>query len=139
MAPGRISFSSVMDIYDVKEMFSRYYVDSEVAQKNVPEKWRVKIHDNGKALLLVMVQECKKMVLDYIFNVGSVGMSHIWIELVGPTEILAPLPGTSKSLPTWYWYILPHQLDDRWARLLFGLVGVQTQKVKKVSLGGIPG
>lgn len=73
MAPSRMSFSSVMDIYDVKEMFSRYYVDSDVAQENVPEKWRVKIHDNGKALLLVMVQECKKMVLDYIFNVGSVG------------------------------------------------------------------
>ncbi len=139
MSPGKVSFPSVMDIYDVKEMFSRYYVDPDIARQNVPSKWKVKVHDNGKALLLVMVQDCKKMVLDYIFNVGSVGMSHIWIELDGPQEILTPLPGTSKSLPTWYWYIMPHQLDDRWARMLFGLVGVPAQKVRKVSLGGDPG
>jgi len=134
-----VSVPSVMDIYDVKEMFSRYYVDPDVAQQNVPSKWKVKIHDNGKAVLLVMVQNCKKMALDYILNVGSVGMSHIWIEVDGPPEVVTPLPGTTRSLPTWYWYILPHQLDDRWARLLFGLVGVAAQSVKKVSLGGDPG
>ena len=55
-----------MDIYDVKEMFSRYYVDPDIAQKSVPSKWNVKIHDNGKALLLVMVQNCKKMVLEHL-------------------------------------------------------------------------
>ena len=81
---GIVNISSVMDIYDVKEMFSRYYVDPDIAQQNIPSKWRVKIHDNGKALLLVMVQECKKIVLDYFLNIGSVGMSHIWIELEGP-------------------------------------------------------
>jgi hypothetical protein len=64
-----------MDIYNIKEMFSRYYVDPETARKHVPEKWEPKIHENGKTLLLVMVQECGKMVLDHIFNVGSVGMS----------------------------------------------------------------
>lgn len=95
-----------MDLYDVKEMFSRYYVDLDIARQNVPSKWKVKIHDNGKALLLVMVQNCKKMVLDYIFNMGSVGMSHIWIELEGANEVVTPLPGTSRSLPTRYWYIL---------------------------------
>ena len=41
-----------MDIYDVNEMFSRYYVDPDIAQQNVPSKWKVKIHDNGKAVLL---------------------------------------------------------------------------------------
>ena len=125
-----------MDIYDVKEIFSRYYVDHDIAQQNVPSKWKVKIHDNGKALLLVMVQNCKKMVLDYLINAGSVGMSHVWIELEGPYEVVTPLPGTTRSLPTRYWYILPHQLDDRWARMLFGLVGVSSQLVRKVSVGG---
>src|SRR4030042_4244277 len=139
MKGGKVCFPSVMDIYDVEEMFSRYYVDPDIAQQNVPSKWKVKIHDNGKALLLVMVQNCKKMVLDYILNVGSVGMSHIWIEGEGPREVVAPLSGTTRSLPTWYWYILPHQLDDRWARLLFGLVGVAAQSVRKVSRGGDPG
>jgi len=136
MTGRRVSFPSVMDIYHVTEMFSRYYVDPVIAQQNVPSKWKVKIHDNGKAVLLVMVQNCKKMVLDYILNVGSVGMSHVWIELEGTLEVVSPLPGTSRSLPTWYWYILPHQLNDRWTRLLFGLVGVAAQSVRKVTLGG---
>ena len=139
MTSGIVSFPSVMDIYDVKEMFSRYYVDPDITQQNVPSKWKVKIHDNGKALLLVMVQKCKEMVLDYLINVGSVGMSHIWIELEGPYEVVTPLPGTPRSLPTWYWYILPHQLDGYLAHLLFGLAGVDSQLVKKVSLGGDPG
>jgi len=138
MTGGLVSFPSVMDLYDVKEMFSRYYVDPDIAQQNVPSKWKVKIHDNGKALLLVMVQNCKKMVLDYIFNVGSVGMSHIWIELEGPYEVVTPLPGTTRSLPTWYWYILPHQLDGYLAHMLFGLAGADSRLVKKVSLGGDP-
>lgn len=139
MASGIITFPSVMDIYDVKEMFSRYYVDPDIARKNVPAKWQVKIHQNGKALLLVMVQHCKKMVLNYLINVGSVGMSHIWIELEGPPEVIHPLPGTSRSLPTWYWYILPHELDGSLIRLLFGLAGVDARLVKKISLGGDPG
>jgi hypothetical protein len=139
MAGGVVSFPSVMDIYDVKEMFSRFYVNPDIAQQNVPPKWKVKIHDNGKAVLLVMVQNCKKMVLDYILNVGSVGMSHVWIELEGPYEEATPLPGTTRSLPTWYWYILPHQLDSMLVRILFGLVGVAAQSVSKVSLGGDAG
>jgi hypothetical protein len=139
MTSGILSFPSVMDIYDVKEMFSRYYVDPDIAQQNVPSKWKVKIHDNGKALLLVMVQNCKKMVLDYLINVGSVGMSHIWIELEGPPEVVAPLPGTTRSLPTWYWYILPHELDGYLIRMFFGLAGVDARLVKKISLVGDPG
>lgn len=139
MTFGTVSFPSVMDIYDVQEMFSRYYVDPNVAQQNVPSQWTVKIHDNGMALLLVMVQECKKMVLDKLINVGSVGMSHIWIELDGPPELVVPLPETTRSLPTWYWYILPHELDSFWVRSLFGLAGVDARLVRKISLGGDPG
>jgi hypothetical protein len=131
-----VSLPSVMDIYDVKEMFSRYYVDPEIARQKVPARWTVKIHENGKALLLLMVQECKKMVLDYLINVKSVGMSHVWIELDGPPEVIAPLPGTSRSLPTWYWYILPHALDGGLIRTLFGLAGVDARRVRKISLGG---
>jgi hypothetical protein len=138
MASGIVRFPSVMDIYDVREMFSRYYVDPDIAKQNVPYKWRVKIHDNGKALLLLMVQNCKKMALDYL-NIGSVNMSHVWIELEGQHEVLAPLPGTSRSLPTWYWYILPHQTDKLTPRMFFGLAGVSSQLVNKILLGGEPG
>lgn len=130
---------SVMDIYGCKEMFSQYYVDPDIAQQNVPSKWKVKIHSNGKALLLVMIQQCEKMVVDNLIDVGSVGMSHIWIEVEGPPEVVTPLPATTRSLPTRYWHILPHQLDNPLARMLFGLAGVDVQLVRKVSLGGDPG
>ncbi|MGE4274166.1 MAG: hypothetical protein AB7E31_15100 [Desulfitobacterium sp.] len=53
MAVGLISIPSVMDMYDTHEMFSRYYVDPVIAQQHVPSKWKVKIHENGKAFLYV--------------------------------------------------------------------------------------
>ena len=133
------SIPSAMDIYGCKEMFSQYYVDPDVARQTVPSKWEVKIDGNGKALLLVMVQECDKMVLDNVIDVGPVGMCHVWIEVEGPPEVVTPLPGITRSLPTRYWFISPHQLDNRLARVLFGLVGVDAQLVSKVSVGGDPG
>lgn len=54
---GQISLPSVMDIYDVHEIFSRYHVDPDIARKHVPSSWDIKIHENGAAALLVMVQE----------------------------------------------------------------------------------
>jgi len=136
MLPLEFSYPIVMDIYDVREMFSRYYVDPKIATKNVPSKWKIKIHENGKALLLVMVQDCKKMVLEHLFNIGSVRMAHIWIELDGPLETIDTLPGTSRTLPSWYWYIQPHQLDNRLAYFMFKMAGVSAQFVQKISLGG---
>ncbi|MGD2166021.1 MAG: hypothetical protein PVH50_10900 [Anaerolineae bacterium] len=95
MNAGIISVPSVMDIFDVKEMFSRFPVDPDLAQRNVRSKWKVKIHEDEQARLLVMVQECRKMVLDYVLNVGYVGMSQVWIELEGPEEFVTPLPSTT--------------------------------------------
>ena len=60
MTSGIFSVLSVMDIYDVKEMFSRYYVDPNRAQQNVPSKWKVKIHDNGKAYCWLWYKIVKK-------------------------------------------------------------------------------
>ena len=67
MVKGLLSIPSVMDMYDTSEMFSRYYVDPVIAQQHVPSKWKVKIHENGMALLYVLVQECHKM-LNTIFG-----------------------------------------------------------------------
>src|SRR4030042_3111608 len=120
---GMVTIPSVMDIYGCREMFSQYYVDADIARRNVPSKWQVRINSSGKALLLVMVQQCEKMVLDNVINVGSVGMSHIWIEVEGPDGIVPPLAGTTLSLPTRYWHISPHQLDNRLARGSFWPVG----------------
>jgi hypothetical protein len=135
---GNLSIPSVMEIFNCKEMFSRYNVDADVANKAVPASWNLKKNEQGEALLLVMVQECEKMVLDHVINIRPVGMSHIWIEIEGPQEYVDPLPGTTRSLPTRYWHILPHQLDNRLARLLFGLVGVDAEYVGEISIGGDP-
>jgi hypothetical protein len=133
---GNVSVPSVMEIYNCREMFSRYDIDADLARQAVPPNWRLKVNQAGEALMLVMVQECETMVLDSLINVGAVGMSHIWIEIEGPDEVIDPLPGTTRSLPTRYWHILPHQLDNRLARFFFGLVGVDASYVREVSLGG---
>jgi len=136
MAGGLIFIPSVMDMYDTEEMFSRYYVDPVIAQQHVPSKWNVKIHENGMAFLYLLIQKCHKMVLDKIFNMGAVGMAHIWIEIDGPPEVITPFPGTTRSLPTWYWYTLPHQLDNRLAALLFGIAGIAAQSIREISWDG---
>ena len=130
-----IGLPSTMDMYDTHEMFSRYPVDPVLAQRVVPEPWRVKVHDDGRAVLLVMVQDCRRMVLDAIIPLGRVRFSHVWIEVEGPDELVDPLPGTSRALRTWYWYILPHQSDRRLVRTLFGVAGAPAQLVESVELG----
>jgi len=65
-------------------------------------------------------------------------MSHIWIEIVGPENIGANLPGAEKSLPTHYYHALPHQIDNLLACLTLWLVGIDVQKVNQISLGGNP-
>jgi hypothetical protein len=137
-ATGNVSLPSVMEIFNCKEMFSRYNIDAELARRAVPSDMRLKVNQAGEALMLVMVQECEKMVLDSLIDVGAVGMSHIWIEIEGPEEYVDPLPGTTRSLPTRYWFILPHQLDNQLARFFFGLVGVDAEYVREVTLGGDP-
>jgi hypothetical protein len=135
---GGISIPSVMEIYNCSEMFSRFDVDADQARQAVPSDVSLKLNHNGEALMLVMVQECERMVLDHVIDVGAVGMSHIWIEIEGPDEYVETLPGTTRSLATRYWHILPHQLDNRLARFLFGLVGVDAEYVQDISLGGEP-
>ncbi len=71
--------------------------------------------------------------------IGGKGIVFVGIELEGPPEVVAPLPGTTRSLPTWYWYILPHELDGYLIRMFFGLAGVDARLVKKISLVGDPG
>jgi hypothetical protein len=117
-ATGNVSLPSVMEIFNCKEMFSRYNIDAELARRAVPSDMRLKVNQAGEALMLVMVQECEKMVLDSLID--------------------DPLPGTTRSLPTRYWFILPHQLDNQLARFFFGLVGVDAEYVREVTLGGDP-
>jgi hypothetical protein len=128
-----------MQMSKCKEMFSEFYVDPVVARQNVPQSYKVRIYPNGKALLLVLVQDCEKCVLKGFIPISPMKMSHIWIELEGPEEVGLALPGTKGSLPTSYWYGLPHQTDSTLAHIAFWLVGIDTQLVKEITMGGDPG
>ena len=131
--------SSTMKMLGCKEMFAEFHVDAARARRNVPPDYEVRIHPNGMAMLLLMVQECEKCVLNGALPISPLRMSHIWIELAGPEEVGPAVPGTTASLPTRYYYALPHQVDRALARFALWLAGVDVQMVKRVSLGGSPG
>ncbi len=128
-----------MDMINCREMFAEFYVDPTAAQQNVPRGYELLIHKNGKAMLLILVQDSQKCILNGLIRVSPMRMTQIWIELVGPDEVGPPLPGTTSSLPTRYWYTLPHQMDSTRAHFAFRSMGFDTQLVKEITLGGKPG
>jgi hypothetical protein len=131
-----ITIASSARITQCTEMFAEFYVDPAAAENDVPPGYDVKIYPNGNALLLVMVQECEKAVLMGFLDVGEIHMSHIWIELDGPVEIPPPLPGTSGSYPTRYWYSQPMQMDNFIAKQAMTFAGIDTQWVPYITNGG---
>jgi len=133
-----IGLTSTMTMIDCREVFAEFFVDLAVAMKNVPKDYEVRIHPNGKAMLLLMVQDCDTCVLNGIIRISPMRMSHIWIELNGPEEIGPALPGTTGSLPTRYYYALPHQIENALAQLALRMAGIDVQKVKRITLGGYP-
>ena len=130
---------SKMKMIGCRESFVEFYVDPQVARRNVPTNYEVRKYPNGKANLLIMIQDWDKCILDGILPIKQVKMSHIWIELNGPNEIGPALPGTESSLPTSYYYALPHQIDNKLAVLAFRLAGIDVQQVKRIEVSGKPG
>ena len=137
--PAWAGWSCTMKMVRCKEMFAQFQFDPTTPRRAVPPGYEIHIHPNGSALLLLMVQDCDYCILDRVVRVSPMRMSHIWIELEGPEEVGAVLPGTTASLPTCYYYALPHQIDNSLARALLSLVGLDVQKVGQISLGGTPG
>ncbi len=114
-------------------------MDPGAARRNVPTNYEVRKYPNGKAILLIMIQDWDNCILDGILPIKQVKMSHIWIELNGPNEIGPALPGTESSLPTSYYYALPHQIDNKLAVLAFRSAGIDVQLVKRIEVSGKPG
>ena len=131
--------SSTMKMTHCKEMYAEFRVDLSVARRNVAPGYDVRIYPDGKALLLILIQECQNCVLNGIIPIRPLRMSHIWIEVAGPSEVGPALPGTLSSLETQYYYALPHQVDKAIARSALSLAGIDVQKVARISLGGNPG
>ncbi|MDP2755142.1 MAG: hypothetical protein Q8P40_12240 [Nitrospirota bacterium] len=70
-----------LDMVDCKELFAEFPVDPEIARQNVPQGYEVLIHKNGKAMLLILVQDCEKCVFDSLIRVSPMKMSQIWIKI----------------------------------------------------------
>jgi len=124
-----------MDMVNCKELFAEFPVDHVVARQNVPSEYSIRIDKNGMATLLLMVQDCEKGVLDGLIRIKPMRMSHIWIEIEGPEEVGPSLPSTTESLPTAYYYILPHQMESSLAYVALTLTGIDSQLVDNITLG----
>ena len=124
-----------MEMAKCKEMFAEFPVDAAVAKENAPHGYSIQINKDGMATMLLMVQDCEEGILDGLLRIRPIKMSHIWIEIDGPEETSPPLPGTSGSLPTVYYYILPHQFESGLAYIGLVLAGIDSQLVKEITLG----
>ena len=124
-----------MEMTNCREMFAEFHVDAVVAKQNVPPGYTVRIDKDGMATMLLMVQDCEKGLLDGLLRIRPMRMSHIWIEIDGPEETGPPLPGTTESLPTAYYYILPHQFESGLAHIALTLAGIDSHLVKEITFG----
>jgi len=124
-----------MKMAKCREMFAEFPVDAAVAKENVPPGYTIRINKNGMATMLLMVQDCEEGILDGLLRIRPMRMSHIWIEIDGPEEIGHMLPGTTRSLPTAYYYILPHQFESGLGYIGLTLAGIDSQLVKEITLG----
>jgi hypothetical protein len=128
-----------MELRDCKELFVEFPVDAARAQADLPSSYQVKVRDDGRAVLLLMVQECDRGRLDRVLPIQPLRFAHVWIEVVGPDEVGPALAGTLRSLPTAYYYSTLHQLDSLVGHLALAAAGIGSQRVDAISLGGAPG
>jgi hypothetical protein len=131
--PPQHGLLSTMTMQHCRELLVEFPVDPELARKIVPPPFSVRVYPAGHAILLLLVQECERCVLDKVLAIHPMRMAHLWIELVGPEEIGPALSGTSTSLPTSYWYAMPHQMESKLASLSFSAAGIDIQPVARVS------
>ncbi len=122
-----------------RELFAEFPIDIIAARKAVPNFYSVRVYPNRMALLLLMVQECESCTLDHLLVVRPMRMAHFWIELIGPEEVGPAVPGSTASLPTSYYYALPHQLENPLGAFVFRMVGIDIQHVAQITIGGAPG
>lgn len=132
----RFYLPSKMKMIGCRELFVEFPIDAHKARLAVPSSYDLHRDSEGNAVLLIMIQDWDKCILDGILPIKLVKMSHLWIELDGPQEVGPPLPETVSSLPTSYYYALPHQIDNRLAVLAFKLAGIDVQQVSQIDLPG---
>ena len=139
LAFAQVACTHEMEMRDCRELFVEFPVDPIAAQANLPAGYRVKLRVDGRAVLLLMVQDCERGVLDHVLRVTPLRFAHLWLETTGPAETGPALAGTLRSLPTVYYYAAPHQTESVLGAAALTLVGIASEHVHEISLGGAPG
>jgi hypothetical protein len=83
---------SKMTMTGCRDLFAEFSAEPTAARNAVPVPFVVRICSDGKALLLLMVQECESCVLNGLLAVRPMNMAHFWIELAGPEEVGPGVP-----------------------------------------------
>jgi hypothetical protein len=128
-----------LDMVGCEELLVEFPVDAEAARRAVPSGLALHQPEPGRAMLLLLVQECDQGLFDRVLRVRPLRMSQVWIELAGRQDSIPPLPGTVRSLPTMRYYAAPHQTDSLLAHLAFTAAGIDSQKVDAITAGGPAG
>ena len=88
---------------------------------------------DGSAILIIIYQECSTASWDGI-QLAPLKMVHHWVRLDGPHEIL-PVPGTSRTVPTYYWYMLDDPTTSTGLRRRLREAGVTSSTIESIELG----
>lgn len=137
--PQPVGLPSFLTMIGCRELFAELPIDAALARRAVPSSYSIRRLPTNQAKLLFLIQECERGILDGVLHVRPLRMAQLWIELEGPEEVGPPLPGTTSSLPTSYWYALPHQMDSVVATTAFRVAGIDVQRVMRIESGGAPG
>ena len=119
-------------------------VDPARAQGYLPDGYTVFVSDqdaadvsqalpDGSAILIIIYQECSTALWDGM-QLAPLKMVHHWVRIAGPHEIL-PVPGTSRTAPTYYWYMLDDPTTSLDLRRKLREAGVTSSKIESIELG----
>ena len=88
---------------------------------------------NGSAIFIIIYQECSAATWDGM-QLAPLEMVHHWVRIDGPLEIL-PVAGTSRTAPTYYWYMLDDPTTSIDLRRRLREAGVTSSKIESIELG----
>ena len=88
---------------------------------------------DGCAILIVIYQECSSASWDGT-QLAPLKMVHHWVRIDGPHEIL-PVPDTSRTVPTYYWYMLDDPTTSISLRRRLREAGISSSKIDSIELG----
>jgi hypothetical protein len=119
-------------------------VDPARARDHVPPGYTVFVSDqdavdvsralpDGSAILIAIYQECSAASWDGM-QLAPLKMVHHWVRIDGPLEILS-VPGTSRTVPTYYWYMLDDPTTSIDLRGRMHEAGIASSKIESIELG----